>query len=115
MESKRIIGCRALVHAQPLIPSRVVKKGSVVSFLRVLTKRGGDDEKTGGVSTEIRGGFFSAAPTKLQPNYRNAQQESIFHHPARVREVSAITTDKSPDILLIHDATVEPNLSGLSR
>ena len=34
--------------------SRVVKKGSVVSILRVLTKRGGDDEKTGGVSTEIR-------------------------------------------------------------
>jgi hypothetical protein len=35
-------------------PSRVVKNGSVVSILRVLTKRGGDDEKTGGVSTEIR-------------------------------------------------------------
>jgi hypothetical protein len=34
--------------------SRVVKKGSVVSILRVLTKRGGDDEKTGGVSSEIR-------------------------------------------------------------
>jgi hypothetical protein len=34
--------------------SRVVKNGSVVSILRVLTKRGGDDEKTGGVSTEIR-------------------------------------------------------------
>jgi hypothetical protein len=34
--------------------SRVVKNGSFVSILRVLTKRGGDDEKTGGVSTEIR-------------------------------------------------------------
>ena len=34
--------------------SRVVKKGSVVSILRVLTKQGGDDEKTGGVSSEIR-------------------------------------------------------------
>jgi hypothetical protein len=34
--------------------SRVVKKGSVVSILRVLTKRGGDDEKTAGVSAEIR-------------------------------------------------------------
>ena len=34
--------------------SSVVKNGSVVSILRVLTKRGGDDEKTGGVSTEIR-------------------------------------------------------------
>ncbi|MEN9845910.1 MAG: hypothetical protein RIS36_1057 [Pseudomonadota bacterium] len=34
--------------------SRVVKNGSVVSILRVVTKRGGDDEKTGGVSTEIR-------------------------------------------------------------
>jgi hypothetical protein len=33
---------------------RVMKKGSVVSILRVLTKRGGDDEKTGGVSTAIR-------------------------------------------------------------
>jgi hypothetical protein len=32
----------------------VVKKGSVVSILRVLTKRGGDDEKTAGVSAEIR-------------------------------------------------------------
>jgi len=27
--------------------------------------------------------IFSAAPTKLQSNYRNAQQEIIFHHPAR--------------------------------
>jgi hypothetical protein len=34
--------------------SRVVKKGSVVSVLRVLTKQGGDDEKNGGVSAEIR-------------------------------------------------------------
>jgi hypothetical protein len=33
---------------------RVVKKVSVVSILRVLTKQGGDDEKTGGVSSEIR-------------------------------------------------------------
>jgi len=31
-----------------------VKNGSVESILRVSTKRGGDDEKTGGVSTEIR-------------------------------------------------------------
>jgi hypothetical protein len=38
----------------PIAPRRVVKNGSVVSILRVLTKRGGDDEKTGGVSTEIR-------------------------------------------------------------
>ena len=35
-------------------PSRVVKKGSVVSILRVLTKRGGDDEKTADVSSAIR-------------------------------------------------------------
>ena len=34
--------------------SRVVKKGSVVSILRVSTKQGGDDEKTGDVSAEIR-------------------------------------------------------------
>ena len=54
-----------------------------MSILRVLTKRGGDDEKAGGVSTEIRSRIFSAAPTKLQSNYRNAQQEIIFHHPAR--------------------------------
>jgi hypothetical protein len=33
--------------------SRVVKKGSVVSIVRVLTKQGGDDEKTGSVSSEI--------------------------------------------------------------
>ena len=33
---------------------RVVKKGSVVSILRVLTKRGGDDEKTADVSSAIR-------------------------------------------------------------
>jgi len=31
-----------------------VKNGSVVSVFRVLTKRGGADEKTGGVSTVIR-------------------------------------------------------------
>jgi hypothetical protein len=34
--------------------SRVVKEGSVVRILRVLTKQGGDDEKTGSVSSEIR-------------------------------------------------------------
>jgi len=34
--------------------SRLVKNGSVESILRVLRKRGGDDEKTGGVSTDIR-------------------------------------------------------------
>ena len=34
--------------------SRVVKNGSVVSILIVETKRGGDCEKTGGVSSEIR-------------------------------------------------------------
>jgi len=32
----------------------VVKNGSVVSILRVSAKRGGDDEKTGDVSTSIR-------------------------------------------------------------
>jgi hypothetical protein len=37
---------------------RVVKKGSVAGILRVLTKQGGDDEKTGGVSSQIRSGFF---------------------------------------------------------
>jgi len=26
--------------------------------------------------------IFSLAPTKLQSNHRNAQQEIIFHHPA---------------------------------
>jgi hypothetical protein len=35
-------------------PSRVVKKCSIVSILRVLTKHGGNGEKIGGVSTEIR-------------------------------------------------------------
>ena len=62
--------------------SRVVKKGSVVNIWRVLTKRVGDDERTGGVSTEICSRIFSAAPTKLQSNYRNEQQEIVFHHPA---------------------------------
>jgi len=38
----------------PRFPSRVVKNGSVVSIVRVSAKRGGDDEKTGDVSTEIR-------------------------------------------------------------
>jgi hypothetical protein len=37
---------------------RVMKKGSIVSILRVLTKRGRDDEGAGGVSTEIRLGFW---------------------------------------------------------
>ena len=31
-----------------------MKKGSVVSILRVLTERGGDDEKTADVSSAIR-------------------------------------------------------------
>jgi hypothetical protein len=35
-------------------PSRVVKNGSVVSIFIVETKRGGDREKTGGVSSEMR-------------------------------------------------------------
>ena len=35
-------------------PSRMVKNGSVVSHLRVLTKLGGDEEKTAGVYSEIR-------------------------------------------------------------
>ena len=60
-----------------------MKKGFVVNILRVLTKRGGDDERTGGVSTVIRSRIFSAAPTKLQSNYRNVQQEIIFHHSAK--------------------------------
>jgi hypothetical protein len=34
--------------------SRVVKKGSFAGILRVFTKRGGDDEKTAGVSVQIR-------------------------------------------------------------
>jgi len=34
--------------------SRAVKKGSVESILRVLTKRGGDDEKTADLSSAIR-------------------------------------------------------------
>jgi hypothetical protein len=46
-------------------PSRVVKNGSVVSILRVLTKRGGYGEKTGDVSSEIRSRIFSSGPTKL--------------------------------------------------
>ncbi|MEN9846188.1 MAG: hypothetical protein RIS36_1335 [Pseudomonadota bacterium] len=49
--SYREVFVNVLTHGPP---SRVVKNGSVVSILRVLTKRGGDDEKTGGVSTEIR-------------------------------------------------------------
>ncbi len=43
-----------LFDARWMLSNRVVKNGSVVSILRVLTKRGGDGEKTGGVSTEIR-------------------------------------------------------------
>ena len=35
-----------------------MKNGSVMSILRVLTKRGGDAEKPGGVSFEIPKGFF---------------------------------------------------------
>jgi hypothetical protein len=27
--------------------------------------------------------IFSLAPTKLQSNYQNAQQEIFFHHPVR--------------------------------
>ena len=46
---------RQLRHSEHVKGSnRVVKNGSVVSILRVSAKQGGDDEKTGGVSTEIR-------------------------------------------------------------
>jgi hypothetical protein len=34
-------------------PSELLKKGSVVSILRVVAKQGGGDEKTGGVSAEM--------------------------------------------------------------
>jgi hypothetical protein len=37
-----------------LFASRVVTKGAVESILRVLTKQAGNDEKNGGVSSEIR-------------------------------------------------------------
>jgi hypothetical protein len=59
----------------------MLKEGFAVNILRVFTKQDGDDEKTGGVSTEKRSRIFSAAPTKLQPNYPNAQQEIIFSLP----------------------------------
>jgi hypothetical protein len=39
------------IEIRDRLPGRVVKKGSVVSILRVLTKQGGDDEKTGSVSS----------------------------------------------------------------
>ena len=42
------------IEIRDRLPSWVVKNGSVVSILRVATKRGGDNEKTGGVSTQIR-------------------------------------------------------------
>lgn len=61
----------------------MLKKGFAANILRVFTKQDGDDEKTGGVSTEKRSRIFSAAPTKLLSNYRTGQQEIIFHHPAR--------------------------------
>jgi hypothetical protein len=45
--------------------SRVVKKGSVVSNLRVLTNQGGDDEKAGGVSSEDFFGGSNEVAVKL--------------------------------------------------
>ena len=47
---------------------------------------------------------FLASPTKLQSNYRNAQQESFFHHPASAKlpEVS-----KSPHMPVAASETLE--------
>jgi hypothetical protein len=54
LECSRELAVRDIPSPRIFRPNRVVKNGSVVSILRVLTKRGGDDEKTGGVSTELR-------------------------------------------------------------
>ena len=45
-----------------------MKDGSVVSIVRVLTKRGGDNEKTVSVSSEIRRGFFRRPAPLVQGN-----------------------------------------------
>jgi|GEM_PF-6580564 len=53
-----------------IVPIRVVKKGSVVSILRVLTKRGGDDEKTADVSSATLEDFLGVSNDvagKLRP------------------------------------------------
>jgi hypothetical protein len=44
--------------------------------------------------------IFSASPTKLQSNYRNAQQEVFFHHPARPFFEGACRNVEHPPILL---------------
>jgi hypothetical protein len=47
---------------------------------------------------------FSASPTKLQSNYRNAQQEVIFHHPASLMPVATtyykLIVEVAPRIIL---------------
>ena len=48
--------------------------------------------------------FFSASATKLQSNYRNAQQEIIFHHPARARNSCATLQDLSSRMSITREA-----------
>jgi len=55
-----------------------VKNGSVVSILRVSAKRGGDDEKTGDVSTEIRGGFFRWLQRSCSQTIERRNRKSFF-------------------------------------
>jgi hypothetical protein len=43
------------------VASRVVKKGSVVSIVRVLTKQGGDDEKPGAYHPRYVDDFFGGS------------------------------------------------------
>ena len=68
----------------------MINNGYVVGILRVSTKRGGDDETNRRRIHRDTLRNFSAAPTKLQSNYHNAQQEIIVHHPARRFRLSAL-------------------------
>ena len=60
------------------ILGRVVKNDSVVSILRVLTKPGGDVEKTGGVSTEVRTGFFRRLQRSCSQTIEMHNRKSFF-------------------------------------
>ena len=70
--------------------SRVVKNGSVVSILIVKTKRGGDREKTGGVSSEIRGGFFRGLQRSCSETSEMRNRKSVFTPPVRAKSLRGI-------------------------
>jgi hypothetical protein len=61
----------------------VVKNGSVVSILRVLTKRGGVDEKNGDVSLRYVEDFFVDSDEVAVKLSKCATGKS-FHHPVMV-------------------------------